>query len=419
MFVKIQLKYGRETKEISIPARNLMGILEPEDLPGVKDPLEEVRQALANPRGTPLLREMARGKRNVVILCSDISRPAPSQIILPPLLDELNRAGIKDDQVTVIFGLGIHRPHSPLEHRQLVGEEMFRRLRCLDHNPRDCVQIGQSSRGTPVQLFRPVAQADLIIATGNLELHRKAGYTGGDKALMPGVCSRESIQANHRMMDQPGAKPGQITGNPIREDMEEAGRMAGLAFIVNAVLNSRQEMVKTVAGDRIQAHREGIKYVDRMYRRAISRLADIAVASCGGFPKDQSLYQAQKGLENASQVVREGGTIILLAECGEMYGNRLFEEWISRARSPDDPLRWLQEQFVLGAHKAAAICRVVQKKEVFLISRMPKEAVENCFLRPAETVEQALAKALEKHGPHAQILVLPHANTTLPLVKTS
>ena len=111
---------------------------------------------------------------------------------------------------------------------------------------------------------------------------------------MPGVCSRESIQGNHRMMDQPGAKPGQITGNPIREDMEEAGRMAGLAFIVNAVLNSRQEMVKTVAGDRIQAHREGIKYVDRMYRRAISRLADIAVASCGGFPKDQSLYQAQK-----------------------------------------------------------------------------------------------------------------------------
>jgi nickel-dependent lactate racemase len=183
--------------------------------------------------------------------------------------------------------------------------------------------------------------------------------------------------------------------------------MAGLAFIVNAVLNSRQEMVKTVAGDRIQAHREGIKYVDRMYRRTISRLADIAVASCGGFPKDQSLYQAQKGLENASQVVREGGTIILLAECGEMYGNRLFEEWISRARSPDDPLRWLQEQFVLGAHKAAALCRVVQKKEVFLISRMPNEAVENCFLQPAETVEQALAKALEKHGPHAQILVLP------------
>ncbi len=418
MFEKIQMKYGRETKEISIPRHNLMGILEPENLPGAEDPREEIKQALANPWGTPLLREMARNKKNVVILCSDISRPAPSKVILPPLLEELNQAGVKDNQVTVIFGLGFHRPHTPQEHRQLVGEEIYRRLRCLDHNFLDCVPIGKTSRGTPVQLFRPVANADLIIATGNLELHRKAGYTGGDKALMPGVCSQESIQSNHRMMLQPGAGPGRITGNPVREDIEEAGKMAGLAFIVNVVLNCRQEIIKAVAGDRIQAHREGIQYVDRMYKRTIPQLADIGIAACGGFPKDLNLYQAQKALENASHAVREGGAIILLAECGEMYGNQFFEEWMTRARTPDDPFNWMQQEFVLGAHKAVALCRVLQKQEVYLVSKMPDEAVRNCFLQPAESVEQALAKALEKLGRDSRILALPYANSTLPLLKT-
>ena len=416
MSTQISLKYGKGTLEVAVPKENLMGILEPADLPGVPDELEEIRQALANPIESEPLAVMAKGKENVVILVSDITRPSPSHKILPPIVEELNKAGVRDDQITVVFGLGFHRGHTREEQEQLVGKEMFARLRCLDHDRNDCVHIGNTSRGTPVEIFRKVAEADFLIATGNIEFHYNAGYTAGDKALFPGVCSQKSVEANHQSMIHPGTETGKLEGNPMREDIEEAGGLAGVKFIVNVVLNSKKEIVKAVAGHRIKAHREGVKWVDTMYKRSIPHLADIVIASSGGSPKDINLYQAQKGFENASYAVRKGGIIILVAECPEHYGEPLFEDWITRAQSVDDPIKWVQEKFVLGAHKAVVFCQVLKEKDGYLVSEMPEDMVKNCFFHPAATVEEALEQALEKLGRDAKILVMPNANTTVPFV---
>lgn len=417
MITKIRLKYGKEIKEVALPQRNLMGVLEPADLEVVSNEQEEVRQALQNPIGSEGLSTLAKGKSNIVILVSDITRPSPSYRMLPPILEELNKGGVKDEQVTVVFGLGFHRPHTPEEQRQLIGEDLFARLKCLDHDRDNCIHIGSTSRGTPVEVFRPVTEADLLIATGNIEFHYNAGYSAGNKALFPGVCSRRSIEANHQSMLKPGTETGRIEGNPMREDIEEAGRLAGVKFIVNVVLNSKKEIVKAVAGDPIKAHREGVKWVDKIYKLPLPHLADIAIASCGGSPKDINLYQAQKGFENASYAVRKGGVVILLAECREQLGEPLFEDWLRRAKTVDEPLQWVKEKFVLGAHKAVFLCQVLREKAGYLISAMPDELVRECFLEPAVTVEEALQKALTELGQDAKILVLPNANTTVPYVE--
>lgn len=415
--LSIRLKYGTGFKEVVIPGENIMDVLIPEDLPTVEDQAEEVRRALSEPIGAPLLSELAKDKKNVVILCSDITRPSPSQFLVPPILKELNKAGVSDSEITIIFGLGYHRSHTPQEQMKLVGEAVYKRVRCIDHNREKCVFLGTSSHGTPIWVFEPVSQADLIIGTGNLEFHYFAGYSAGDKALMPAVCSKETVQANHSMLFNPRARSGVIKGNPIREDIEEIGRIAGVKFIVNAVLNSKNEIVKCVAGHPVEAHREGCAYVDRMYKRSIPRKADIVLCSAGGNPKDINLYQAQKAFENASYAVKDGGVIILAAKCAENLGEAAFTDWMQKAVTLDDPINWIQNDFVLGAHKAAVICKVLKRVKAYLVTDMSEELVRKCFFEPAVSLEEALKKALIDMGPQAQVLVMPYANSTVPHVE--
>lgn len=415
-YTEIKLKYGTDYRKVSIPTKNILDIIIPEDLPAASDQLEEVRRSLREPIASEPLSVLAKGKENVVILCSDITRPSPSYLLVPPILEELNAAGVDDDKITIVFGLGYHRPHTVEEMKKLVGEEVYNRVKCIDHDRNNCVYMGDTSRGTPVWLFEPVAKADFIIGTGNLEFHYKAGYSGGYKALMPGVCSKESVQANHVMMIQPGTMPGKADGNPMREDIEEAGKIGGMKFLVNAVLDSNKDIVKCVAGDPIKAHREGAKYIDMMYKRPIPQKADIVLCCPGGHPKDINLYQAQKGFEHASYAVKDGGIIILFAKCDEMLGEATFEDWMIRAKSPDDPVKWIQEEFVLGAHKAVVYCMVLQKKKAYLVSEMPDNLAKKCFFDPAKSVEEALEKALDEMGSDAKILVMPYANSTLPYV---
>ena len=414
---EIKLKYGTEYHRIFIPTQNIMDILIPDDLPAASDQLEEVRHSIKNPICSEPLGILAKGKKNIVILCSDLTRPSPSHLLVPPILEELNAAGVTDEQITVIFGLGYHRSHTEEEKKKLVGVNVYNRVKCIDHDRSNCVYIGDTSRGTPLWVFEPVFKSDFIIGTGNLEFHYKAGYSGGNKALMPGVCNKESIQANHVMMIRPGTMPGKADGNPMREDIEEAGKMGGVQFIVNAVLNSNKDIVKCVSGDPIKAHREGCKYIDRMYKRPIPEKADIAICCPGGHPKDINLYQAQKGFENSSYAVKDGGIIILFAKCSELLGEATFEDWMMRATSPDDPVKWVQEEFVLGAHKAVVYCMVLQNKKAYLVSELPDDLAKKCFFEPAKSVEEALEKALAEMGPDAKVLIMPAANSTLPYVQ--
>lgn len=414
---KVTLNYGKSQKILSIPKQNLFDILSPMNLDKVKDDIEEVKNALDNPIDSISLKEMAKDKKNIVILASDITRPSPSHILLPPIIEELIEVGVDYNDITIVFGLGYHRKHTEEEKRRLVGNKIYEKVKCIDHDIDDCVHIGTTKRGVPIEVFRPVVDNDLLIATGNLEFHYKAGYSGGDKALHPGVCSKRTIEINHKMMIQPGTMPGKADGNPMREDIEEAGRIAGVDFIVNAVLNDNKQIVKVVAGDPIKAHREGTKYIDKMYKRKIKEKVDIVVASCGGYPKDINLYQAQKGLENASFAVKDGGTIILLAECQDGLGEKTFEEWMLKAASPHDPVEWIKKDFILGAHKAAFVCAVLEKAKVYLISSLDEEFIKNIFFKYAVSVQAAFDETLSDCGKNAKVLVLTNANSTVPYVE--
>jgi len=415
---RVQLKYGETLVNVDIPESNFYGTLYPEELPGVRDPIFEVRYALEHPIGSISLKQMIKEKKakNAVILVSDNTRPAPSHILVPPIIEELVESGVAYDDIIIVFGLGFHRKLTEEEKRKLVGDSVYSKVKCINHDINDCVYIGTTTRGTPVEVYRPVAEADFLIATGNLELHWFAGYSGGYKALLPGVCSKRTIETNHSMMVMPGAVSGRINGNPVREDIEEASKLAGVDFIVNAVLNSNKEIVKVVAGDPIKAHREGVEYIDKMYKRKIEKKVDIVIASPGGYPKDINLYQAQKGLDNASHAVKDNGSIILVAECREGFGESTFESWMKKAESPDQPLKWIQENFVLGGHKAAGVCKVLKRAEIYLVSSLDRATVESVFLIPALSVTEALNSALLKHGRDAEVLVIPYAGSTLPYV---
>jgi nickel-dependent lactate racemase len=406
--VRITLPYGHDQLTIDVEAgEEQVAHLEPRR--GGVDP---IRLALAAPIGSPPLRDLLHPGQSVAIVTSDITRPCPTHLMLPPIMDELAAAGIPDEDVIVVFALGTHRPHTDEERARLAGPEMAARLRCMDSDPAQMVPVGTTSRGTPVEVFRPVVEADVRIALGNVEPHYFAGYSGGAKAIMPGVCSPNTIRHNHAMMVEPNACTGVLDGNPVREDIEEGVAMVGLDFILNVVLDSEHQVVLAAAGHPVEAHRWACRAVDHLSKVEVNALADVVLTSAGGFPKDINMYQAQKALDSAAAVVRPGGVIVWVAECGEGLGNETFEEWLVGVDA-DDILARIQRQFVVGGHKAAAIARVLKHASIHLVSVLPPDLVRACGMTPYSDVEAALQDALAHTGPESSIVVLPEGASVL------
>lgn len=412
--MKLELGFGQGTQPLEIPDRNVMGVLEPNPVPAGLTGTAEVARALAEPIGAPLLRQVVRPGETVAIVTSDITRPCPTAKILPPVLAELAAGGIRREDITLVFALGSHRPHTEEEMRRLAGPD-YDTLRCVD-SVGDFVHLGETRRGTPVDIVRTVAEADRRICLGNIEYHYFAGYSGGAKAIMPGVSTRAAIQANHTMMVLPEACAGRLEGNPLREDIEEAAAICGVDYLVNVVLDAHKEIVKAVAGDVTAAHRAGCRYLDGLYQVTIPHRADIVVVSQGGAPKDLNLYQTQKALDNAKHAVRPGGTIVLVGSCKEGLGEATFGRWIQEAQKPSDLTDRVQRHFELGGHKAAAIAMVLASAEVYLVSEMDPDLVRKCFLEPFDTVQAAFDQAFARLGPEAKVLVMPYGGSTLPRV---
>lgn len=409
-----ELKYGKGTVRIDLDEKNIIAELLPNDVPVGLTGADEVKRSLSAPIASERLSAKAAGKHNVVIVTSDITRPVPSYKILPSVIDELEAGGVKDSEITVVFALGSHRGHTVEEKRKLVGDAVYDRVKCVDSDPDDCVRLGMTKAGTPVDITRTVAEADFVICMGNIEFHYFAGYSGGAKAIMPGVSTREAIQCNHRMMVSHDACAGRLDGNPIREDIEEAGRILGIDFIVNVVLDAHKEIIKCVSGDPVKAHREGCAFLDRLYKCPIPEKADIVVVSAGGFPKDMNMYQAQKALDNAKHAVRDGGTVIWLAECTEGMGEKHFEEWMTGHEKSSDMIDHLHKHFVLGGHKAAAIALVLQKAKIVLVSAYDDDYVRSVHLTPAASADEAMRNALSEYGSDAKVILMPIGGSTLP-----
>ena len=413
--MRLEFGYGNGVQVVELPEKNLLAELTANEMAHKLGGSAAVEFALDNPIGAAPLEQLVRPGQKIAIIASDISRPVPSYQILPAILNRLATAGCQMGDITVVFALGSHRKHTEAEMRQLAGNEVFETVRCVDSDPGDCVRMGITDAGTPVDITRSVAEADFRICTGNIEFHYFAGYSGGAKAIMPGVSTPAAIQANHRMMVEESACAGNMDTNPIRQDIEQSGAICGIDYIVNVVLDEHKNIVYAVAGDVVKAHRDGCRYLDKMYRKPITERADIVLVSQGGAPKDANLYQVQKALDNAKHAVKKGGTIILMGACNEGLGSKTFEQWLLSAPTAESMIQRIHESFQLGGHKAAAIAMVLQNAAIDLVSQMEPDFVRSIFLNPRACAQEALDAAFAKYGSDATVIAMPFGGATLPM----
>jgi len=421
--VDVWLPYGKTEVCARIPTRNFLGMIEPKEKPGVADPRVEVERALNEPLGTKRLSEIAKAGDKVAIVVDDATRATPSYLMVPPILDELNKAGVKDEDITVIFGCGTHRPVTLEEMKTLVGEETLERVKTINHDchAKDLVYIGKTKTlGTKVYVNKVFAEADVKVLTGDVGLHYYAGYGGGRKSVLPAISGIETIQHNHAAILHPKARTGILEGNPVHEDMVEAARLAKPDFILNIVTNSKGELVRAFAGDLEKAHFEGVRLVDEMYKVPIERRAKIVIVSPGGYPLDIALFQAYKGVDCALQAVKRGGVIIWVAECPEGHGNQVFYEWMTKFKELKLVETEIKRRFKIGGHKAYYLMKALQKVKIILVSALPDYYAANVFkLKTAKAVNDALHNAFNIAGKDAKVWVMPHGNATLPVVKAA
>lgn len=416
-YMNVELGIDTRTQTVSIEDARLVGIAEQNEFSVSTTGADAVVAALASPIGTPKLQSLVKPGDRIAIITSDLTRPCPSSVILPPILEELRTAGCKPEDITIVFALGGHRTQTEAEKRKLVGDSIYDQYNCVDSDSNDVIHMGETRSGTPVDITRSVAEADFRIGVGNIEYHYFAGYSGGAKAIMPGSSTWEAIQANHRMMVRPEACAGNLIGNPVRDDLEEAIEHCSLDFIVNVVLDEHKKLIYAVAGHFIDAHRVGCKFLDGIYSIPLKEKADIVIVSQGGAPKDLNLYQTQKALDNSKYAIKDGGIIILVGSCKEGLGEETFSEWMESASEPADLVRRIHEDFQLGGHKAAAIAMVMEKAKIYMVSDMPDELVRSIFMEPFHTVQEALDAATRELGRDSTVYVMPHGGSTLPVLQ--
>lgn len=408
----IELAYGQNSIPVDLPQHHLQEIVWPREFPGLSADTNLVQQALRFPKNSPTLSELVRLKsaRSAVIVVNDITRPTPYQEILPPLLDELTETGIDKENIILLIATGIHRPQTEEENQLVFGPDICSQYRIVNHDcDRDLALAGVLPNGMDLYINKYAVEADLLITTGLVGLHYFAGYSGGRKSILPGIASRSLIEANHKMMNDPRACLGNYQNNPVSDLMLKAAEIAGVDFIVNVVTGSHHNIVYASAGHVYDAWMDAVLFAEQLSVVPIADRADIVLASCGGYPKDINMYQAQKALDSASLAVKQGGAIILVAECSEGLGERTFTQWLNDATCIEDIEKRFINHFELGGHKAFAICRTLRHADIYLYSGMPDNTVRRMYMQPVHDLQKLLQDLLSKYGPQSSILVMPEA----------
>lgn len=413
----MELKYGRKIFDLDIKKNRVLKELKAAEKEGISNPLKAVQASLVEPIGSESLFNLLKEKnpKDVVIVVNDVTRFTPYNYMLPPILDTLENAGIKKDQITFVVATGVHEPHSDQQNIEIFGEEVHNNYNFHHHVcDAEVVEIGKLSTGNILKINKIAAEADFLITTGVILPHYMAGFSGGRKSILPGVADRNAIEKNHSNMVKVMAENPTLEENPINLEMFEAAEMLGVDFIVNVVTNSSREIVKVVSGDLREAWEAGIDISAEMYYVEIEEKADAAVVSSGGFPRDINVYQAQKALDHADHAVKKGGTIIWVAECSEGLGEERFEKWMDEAEKPEDNVKRIKEKFLIGGHKAYAVSKVAIDKEVILISSLTQEQTENMFLKKLSDLDEAVKYLEEKYNGNYSAYIMPQGSLTVP-----
>ncbi len=420
--MEVDLRFGEEVRTLRLDDENLLGMLKLGPSWTIPDVEGAVREALRNPIGSPRLSEIARRRKagDALVIVDDITRPRPSYHgMLVPLIEELLAGGVEKSRIRFLIAVGTHRPHKPEENDRIFGRDLTSAFRfaCHDCDSPDLVSLGNLSTGSELRVNRLLSETSLLVVTGGIEPHYFAGYTGGRKSILPGVSGRDTITRNHAKIVRRKSALGVLKCNPVHEEMEEAARRAGVAFILNVIQNDRKQLVNVVCGDLVKAFLKGVESANRVFKVAIEEKADVVIASGGGYPKDLNLYQSQKIVNNAFEITREGGTIVVLAECRDGVGQPVFERWMKRHGDIDEIAGKKESEIEVEGHRAYDTARMMQSVEVVMITRMRREEVESLHFTYKESLDEAIAHVIRKHGPGFKAYVIPQGGAIFPVVQ--
>jgi len=427
--VVYNVPFGTASMTFELPPGMQGTLVESGPLPPVADVPAAVAQALREPVNSPRLKDLAGPGDTVCIVFTDITRASPDHILVPALLAELAEAGVRDGDITLLCGIGMHRPSSAPEKVAKLGADVVSRYRVIDNepqNPAALVDLGRTESGIPLSVHKAAYEADLLMATGIVEPHQYAGYSGGRKTLAVGAAGEAMIAYTHgpQMVDHPGTRLGRIGGNPFHEAITEAARRAGLRFILNVVLDGDKQVVAVRAGEPTGAFLELVRVAKQLYEVPVPQQYDAAIGGVG-YPKDANLYQASRAASYLffapTPVVRPGGFYIIPALCDEGVGEgtgeqRFFEKMRDAADMPSLLEELRRTGYPPGAQRAFVMAKVLEVNPVVIVGSAIPDLVKQAKMIPAASMAEALDLAAAALGPELDVLVVPHALLTLPIV---
>lgn len=410
-----QIPYGKSYIEFSLPGGKV-DVISPITHPPAPDGNTITRAALER---AFLFNEVDdwSNYKSASVAINDKTRPVPYDVILPALIDQLNRIGIEDQKITLYIATGTHAPAEDNEIKLIVPSSIRNRIRVVPHNCDDQENLrflGMTSRQTPVYVNQKFISADLRIVTGNIEPHHFMGFSGGAKTASIGLAGRTTINKNHAMLLDPNAKMGIYERNPMRQDVEEIGDMMRIQVAVNTILNADKKIIQVVAGSPRSVMQTGIPLSRQISQIRIPQKYDMVIASAGGHPKDINLYQAQKAITHAAEFAQPGAPILLAAECPDGSGSAGFEDFIVTCTHLEDVIQKFHRQgFQVGPHKALQLAVQCQRNPIFLLSNLDEILARRFFLTPVKSIDQGISLALQALPTAPRIVVLPHATGTI------
>ncbi|WP_028308730.1 nickel-dependent lactate racemase [Desulfitibacter alkalitolerans] len=420
--VIVKIPFNKDEMEVCISEKNFLGVLEPNPVNGLVNLKSKIIEALRKPINSRPLVELASGKKRIVIVITDITRPTPDHLLIPAILKELEGVGVNRKDITILVATGLHRPNNRIELSERLGEDVVNQYRIVNHvaiNKEEQVYLGQTTQDCPIWINRIVAEADLVISTGIIEPHFYAGFSGGRKNIAIGVAGEETIMFQHRcqVFDHPCTQIGNVEGNIFHENAMEIAQKVGLDFMVNVVLNNKGEVAGIIAGHVKDAFDEGVRIGKAVYQVEIEEQADIAIAGIG-FPKDTNLYQATRGASciafSPYPAVKKGGLIIIPAEtregAGQGVGEQRFYQLMKKAEGPEEIIYHIKENgFPAGGQRAYLMGLTLRYAKICITNSKTPEVVRQMHMKAKETILEALVYGMQIHGKNAKVIVLPHS----------
>ena len=419
----VHIAYGKQGLPVTLPDGIPVRIIEPTYVPPVKDPVGTVIASLRNPMGTRPLQELVKPTDSVGIVFSDITRPTPNHILIPAILQELELSGIPSSRITLFNSTGTHRLNTEEELRSMLGEKIVGTYRILQNDARAEGQheaVGKTRRGTIIKIHREFLRCSFKILTGFIEPHFFAGFSGGGKAVVPGMAHLDTVMRNHgaENIDHPNSNWGVLQGNPLREEIDEAASFVKPHFLVNVTLNKDKQITASFAGDWIEAYRKGTEFVRETAMVRTDTLYDLVITSNAGFPLDLNLYQALKGMSAASKITKPGGTIVVAAECWDgVPEHGSFGRLLREAKDPDELLKRIRsEGFSMDDQwQAQILALLVKKARVFVYTtHLSEETLRQSHLGYCPSIEKLVEEKIRELGPSLKICVLPEGPLTIP-----